>query len=111
MVGSHALIQQAFGFTGRGGTTVMVGAVPWASEISVNAGMLFGERKLMGCLGGSNIPGREIPRIASYYERGILKLDELVGRTFDFEDIGPAIAEADRAATAKTVVAIDRALL
>ncbi|MFD2499722.1 hypothetical protein ACFSTI_13960 [Rhizorhabdus histidinilytica] len=41
----------------------------------------------------------------------MLKLDELVGKTFDFNDIGEAIAEADRAQTAKTVVAIDRALL
>ena len=65
----------------------------------------------MGCLGGGNIPGREIPRIVGLYERGMLKLDELVGKTFDFNDIGEAIAEADRAQTAKTVVAIDRALL
>lgn len=111
VVGNHALIQQAFGFTGRGGTTVMVGGVPWTSDVAVNAGLLFGERKLVGCLGGSNIPGREIPRIISLYERGLLKLDELVGKTFDFDDVIEAIAEADRATTAKTVVAIDRALL
>lgn len=111
VVGNHALIRQAIGFTGRGGTTVMIGGVPWASDVSVNAGLLFGERKLMGCLGGGNIPGREIPRIIGLYERGMLKLDELIGKTFDFDDIGAAIAEADRAQTAKTVVAIDRALL
>jgi S-(hydroxymethyl)glutathione dehydrogenase/alcohol dehydrogenase len=81
--------------------------VPWTEDVSVNAGLLYGERHLVGCLGGSNIPGREIPRIVSLFESGQLKLHELVGRTFPFAEIGAAIANADRAEDAKTVVTID----
>lgn len=107
VVGSLTLIRQALQMTGRGGTAVMVGSVPWTEDVSVNAGLLYGERRLVGCLGGSNIPGREIPRIVSLFERGQLKLTELVGRTFPFSEIGAAIANAERAVDAKTVVTID----
>ena len=107
VVGSTRLIRQAFQMTARGGTAVMVGSVPWTEDVSVNAGLLFGERRLVGCLGGSNIPGREIPRIVSLFERGQLKLDSLVGRSFPFAEIGAAITHAERAVDAKTVVKID----
>ena len=109
VVGRTALIRQALQMTGRGGTAVMVGSVPWSEDVSVNAGLLYGERHLVGCLGGSNIPGREIPRIVALFESGQLLLDELVGHTFAFAEIGAAIAHAERAEDAKTVVKIDSA--
>lgn len=111
VVGSVALIKQAMSFTGPGGTTVMVGSVPWGDDIAVNAGLMFGERKLVGCLGGSNIPEREIPRIVDLYEQGKLQLDALVGRTYALDEIEDAIANAERADDARTVVRIDPRLL
>ncbi len=111
VVGSTALIKMAMGFTGPGGTTVMVGSVPWGEDVSVNAGMMFGERRLVGCLGGSNIPEREIPRIVDFYQQGKLMLDELVGNTYPLNDIADAVANAERADDARTVVRIDERLL
>jgi S-(hydroxymethyl)glutathione dehydrogenase/alcohol dehydrogenase len=111
VVGSTALVKQAMGFTGPGGTVVMVGSVPWGEDVAVNAGLLFGERKLMGCLGGSNIPGREIPRIIDLYQQGKLLLDELVGQIYPLSAIGAAIANAEKADDARTVVSIDAGLL
>jgi len=111
VVGSVALVKQAMGLTGPGGTVVMVGSVPWGEDVAVNAGLLFGERKLVGCLGGSNIPGREIPRIIDLYEQGKLYLDELVGHTFPLASIGEAFANAEKADDARTLVSIDARLL
>jgi S-(hydroxymethyl)glutathione dehydrogenase / alcohol dehydrogenase len=111
VVGSAALVKQAVAMTGPGGTTVMVGSVPWGEDVAVNAGLLFGERRLVGCLGGSNIPGREIPRIVELYQQGRLALDRLVGRTFAFDRITDAIANAERADDARTVVIVDPRLV
>ena len=111
VVGSAALVKQAMSFTGAGGTTVMVGSVPWGDDVAVNAGLLFGERKLVGCLGGGNIPGREIPRIVDLYQEGRLMLDQLVGQTYAFDCIDDAIANAERADDARTVVIIDPSLV
>jgi S-(hydroxymethyl)glutathione dehydrogenase/alcohol dehydrogenase len=111
VVGGVALIRQAMAMTGPGGTTVMVGSVPWGEDVPVNAGLMFGERRLVGCLGGSNIPEREIPRIVDLYQSGKLKLDELVGNTYPLDDIESAVANAERADDARTVVRIDERLL
>ena len=111
VVGNAGLIKQAMAMTGPGGTTVMVGSVPWGDDVAVNAGMMFGERRLVGCLGGSNIPEREIPRIVQLYQQGKLKLDELVGNTYALDDIAAAVANAERADDARTVVRIDESLL
>jgi S-(hydroxymethyl)glutathione dehydrogenase/alcohol dehydrogenase len=72
---------------------------------------MFGERRLVGCLGGSNIPEREIPRIVDLYQSGRLRLDELVGNTYPLDDIESAVANAERADDARTVVRIDERLL
>ena len=77
----------------------------------VNAGAVVRRARLVGCLGGSNIPGREIPRIVDLYERGKLMLDALVGHIYPLDRIGDAIANAERADDARTVVPIDPKLL
>jgi len=110
VVGSKTLIQQALAMTARGGAVVMIGVVPWGEDIAINAGLMF-DRRLLGCLGGHNIPGREIPRIIDLYETGRLKLDELVGHKYPLSDIRAAFANAERAEDIRTVVTIDPRLL
>jgi S-(hydroxymethyl)glutathione dehydrogenase/alcohol dehydrogenase len=111
VVGGVALVRQALAMTARGGTAVMVGSIPWDQDVPANAGLLFGERRLVGCLGGSNIPGREISRIVALYQSGRLRLDELVGTVHPLDQVGAALAQAERADAAKTVGAIAPDLL
>ena len=61
--------------------------------------------------GGNGFPGLDIPRILKLYAAGRLKLDELVGPKFDFEDIGPAFESAAKADFARTVVRVAPSLL
>jgi S-(hydroxymethyl)glutathione dehydrogenase/alcohol dehydrogenase len=112
VVGNAALLRQLMGLTDMGGLTVLVGVLPWASDVSVQAGlMLNGERRLTGVRGGSAMPMRDIPRILDLHRTGRLKLAELVGAAFELDDIQAAFASAEKADHARTVVRIAPGLL
>jgi S-(hydroxymethyl)glutathione dehydrogenase/alcohol dehydrogenase len=65
---------------------------------------LFFERKLLGCTGGSNIPARDIPRIAALYREGSLDLSTLVTRQRPLSEFAEAVADAERGEVARTVL-------
>jgi S-(hydroxymethyl)glutathione dehydrogenase/alcohol dehydrogenase len=107
VVGDPALVVEAFELTRGGGTCVMVGAPPPGSAISVPASsLMFGERRLVGCLGGSNMPHRDIPRIVELYRGGRIKLDELVGERVPLHDFGRAFADTEAGKVARCLVTL-----
>jgi S-(hydroxymethyl)glutathione dehydrogenase / alcohol dehydrogenase len=108
VVGNPALVAEAFEQTRGGGTCVMVGAPPPGSTIPVPASsLMFGERRLVGCLGGSNMPHRDIPRIVELYRGGRIKLDELVGERLPLTDFGRAFADTEAGKVARCLVKLD----
>jgi S-(hydroxymethyl)glutathione dehydrogenase/alcohol dehydrogenase len=104
VVGSPALVAEAFTATRPGGTTVMVGSPPAGSTVPIDGRALFSERKLLGCTGGSNIPARDIPRIAALYREGSLDLEALVSRRRPLAEFAAAVADAERGEVARTVL-------
>jgi S-(hydroxymethyl)glutathione dehydrogenase/alcohol dehydrogenase len=104
VVGSPALVAETFTATRPGGTTVMVGSPPAGSTIPIDGRALFSERRLLGCTGGSNVPARDIPRIAALYAEGTLDLEALVTRRRPLAEFADAVAEAERGEVARTVL-------
>lgn len=78
VIGLPETVGAAFSSTVAGGTTVVVGASAPGTAFSIPAASLFPDRKLLGCQGGGNIPGRDIPMIAELYRSGRILLDELI---------------------------------
>ncbi len=87
----------------------MVGSPPAGTTIPVDGRVLFSERRLLGCTGGSNIPARDIPRIERLYRSGALDLEALVSQRFPFTDLPAAIAVAEAGQVARAVVVMDPA--
>jgi S-(hydroxymethyl)glutathione dehydrogenase / alcohol dehydrogenase len=107
VVGDPALVAEAFELTRGGGTCVMVGAPPPGSTIPVpSSSLMFGERRLVGCLGGSNMPHRDIPRIVELYRNGRIKLDELVGERLPLINFGRAFADTETGKVARCLVTL-----
>jgi S-(hydroxymethyl)glutathione dehydrogenase/alcohol dehydrogenase len=106
VVGSAELVVQALEVTRPGGTCVMVGSQPPGSTIPVKAGVLFQERRLVGCVGGSNIPQRDIPRVVDLYRDGRLRLDELVSRRLPLARFVEAFTALESGEVARSVVTI-----
>jgi Zn-dependent alcohol dehydrogenase len=104
VVGVPAVVAEAFLATRPGGRCVMVGSPPAGEPIPVDGRALFGERRLLGTTGGSNVPARDIPRIARLYAEGRLDLDTLVSARRPLAEFAASIAETERGEVARSVV-------
>ena len=104
VVGHTPLVTQAFDSTRTGGTTVMVGAPPPGTEVTVDSRILFSDRKLLGCMGGGNIPARDIPRIMRHYQQGTLDLEKLVETRIPLDLVNEAFEALRSGETVRTVV-------
>jgi S-(hydroxymethyl)glutathione dehydrogenase / alcohol dehydrogenase len=107
VVGVPQLVADAFVATRPGGRCVMVGSPPAGQPIPIDGRALFGERRLLGTTGGSNVPARDIPRIAALYQDGRLDLDTLVSARRPLHDFAESIAETERGDVARSVVVMD----
>ena len=56
---------------------------------------------------GGCSPARDFPRIFEHYQRGELKLDELVSRTYRLEELGKALDDMLEGRNAKGVITFD----
>jgi Zn-dependent alcohol dehydrogenase len=98
-VGSAATLAQALaaarsgGFGARvGGTAVAVAAQ--SLEVSVNPiDLLVNEKRLIGSLGGSSRPQRDLPSLLEWHEQGKLDLSALVSRRCSLDEL-PEVLEA-----------------
>jgi S-(hydroxymethyl)glutathione dehydrogenase / alcohol dehydrogenase len=104
VVGVPRLVADAFLATRPGGRCVMVGSPPAGEPIPIDGRALFSERRLLGTTGGSNVPARDIPRIAQLYQEGRLDLDTLVSARRPLHDFAESIAETERGEVARSVV-------
>jgi Zn-dependent alcohol dehydrogenase len=107
VVGVPELVAETFLATRPGGRCVMVGSPPAGQPIPIDGRALFGERRLLGTTGGSNVPARDIPRIARLYAEGRLDLDTLVSARRPLADFAASIAETERGEVARSVVVLD----
>lgn len=105
-------LRELMSMTDLGGLTVAVGVLPWTGLVPVLAAdLLYGARRLTGVRGGNGSPGLDIPRILDLYNTGRLKLDELVGATYDLDDIGTAFDAAAKAQYGRVVLRVTPSLL
>lgn len=105
-------LQELMALTDMGGLTVAVGVLGWTEKVPVLAGdLLFSARRLTGVRGGNGFPGLDIPRILDLYQTGRLKLDELVGATYELDNIAAAFDSATKAEHGRTVVRVTPSLL
>jgi S-(hydroxymethyl)glutathione dehydrogenase/alcohol dehydrogenase len=104
VVGHTPLVTEAFESTRTGGTTVMVGAPPPGTQVTIDSRVLFSDRRLLGCMGGGNIPARDIPRIMRHYQQGTLNLDKLVETRIPLERVNEAFDALRTGETVRTIV-------
>ena len=61
-------------------------------------------RKLLGCMGGGNIPARDIPRIMRLYKQGALDLEKLVETRLPLDRVNEAFDALRAGETVRTVI-------
>ena len=103
--GAKSAFQQGLGLLGWGGTLVAVG-MP-ASGVMLEAEILsfaYREQRWLGSRMGSVRPALDIPWMASLYQQGRLKLDELISGRYPLEQIAEAIADVNRGEALRNVI-------
>lgn len=84
-----AYVAQALSLVGKRGRVVMT-AIPHPTDTTVDMSLFdltLYEKQVRGSLFGSSNPRHDIPKLLEMYRCGQLKLDELVTREYELEDI------------------------
>ncbi len=91
--GDH--IAEGFNSIRKGGTVVMTGVgdiMKTGIPVSPSLMTLY-QKRLQGSLYGEMSPPKDIPRLLALYQAGILRLDELVSRTYKLSEINQGYAD------------------
>lgn len=76
--------------------TVVVTAVGKATETGIPVNLVhfaMYQKRIQGVLYGMMSPSKDVPRLLAMYERGQLKLDEMVTRTYALDEINQGYAD------------------
>jgi NDMA-dependent alcohol dehydrogenase len=107
VIGLPQTIDQTIGMARRGGQAILVG-VP-RMDVMVNLPAFFGlvlaEKTIKGCWYGSSDVRRDVPKLVDLYQKGELKLDELISRTISIEQVNDAFAAMKTGEVARSVIA------
>jgi Zn-dependent alcohol dehydrogenase len=108
VIGLEPTIMQALDMTRRGGETILIGVPPLDATLSIPAALtfLYTNKTLRGCWNGSSNVDREVPKLLDLYQRGELKLDELISREIKLEDVNEAFAAMEAGEVARSVVVL-----
>ncbi|HEV3140529.1 MAG TPA: Zn-dependent alcohol dehydrogenase [Vicinamibacterales bacterium] len=91
-VGSPATLTTALAATKKGGTVVLTGLSRADAQSAFPMfPFVMQEKSLIGSVYGSGRPSDDIPRLASWFQEGKLKLRELVARTYALDGINDAL--------------------
>jgi alcohol dehydrogenase len=100
-VGSAAVLEQAYGATRRGGTTVTVGLPHPSKMFSIPAVSLVAEeRTLKGSYLGSSVPTRDVPKFVAMSQEGNLPVERLLTHRISLDEINEGF---DRLASGEAV--------
>jgi S-(hydroxymethyl)glutathione dehydrogenase/alcohol dehydrogenase len=102
-VGSLTAIDQAYRTLAPGGTLTIVGVPRLDASATFLVNQLRVDRAILGCRYGTARPQHDFPMLAELYLRGKLKIDELITRHYELEDINQAIHDLERGDLARGV--------
>jgi S-(hydroxymethyl)glutathione dehydrogenase/alcohol dehydrogenase len=104
-VGSIGAIKQGMSFTGLRGTTVLIGLPNYKDQLSFAPLEIIPTEKSLigGFMGATNIKV-DIPNLINLYQKGKLKLDELITGRFPLEKINEAVALTEKGEGLRNVI-------
>jgi S-(hydroxymethyl)glutathione dehydrogenase/alcohol dehydrogenase len=103
-IGDARVSRACYDAVRRGGTAVVVGMAPTGTEIPIPATIAGDEKVVKGCFYGSTRPAVDFKRLVQFYQRGALKLDGMITRTYSLEKINDAFSDLARGDNARGVI-------
>lgn len=104
-VGAKSAAEQALAMLARAGVAVVVGMPASGVFAEYDPGELASKgQALLGSKMGSSSVQRDIPYLVHLYQRGVLRLDELISGRYRLDDINEAIASVRRGEALRNLV-------
>ena len=103
-IGKGETISQSLDALKPGGTSVVVGAVPFGEKASIDPVQLVGEKTLMGSIIGTLKPKYDIPKYIELYRTGQFPVDKLVQAEYPLDKINEAITAAQNGEFLKAII-------
>ena len=106
-IGLKQTAEQAFSCLRTGGTATLIGMIPVGTKIELNGPAFLLERRIQGCMMGSNRFRIDIPHYLDFYKQGRLDLDAMVTKRGRLGDINEAFRAMKAGEVARTVLLFD----
>jgi S-(hydroxymethyl)glutathione dehydrogenase/alcohol dehydrogenase len=91
-IGLKATAEQSFSALRSGGTATLIGMIPVGTKIELHGVDFLRERRIQGCMMGSNRFRTDMPRLIEFYLQGRLHLGEMVSARIPLEQINEGFA-------------------
>jgi len=103
------LLEPAINVISKDGTVVVTGLAPMAQrEVTLDLfGLSMFNKEIKGSIFGSSSPRSEIPRLLREYQRGALKLHELITNTYTLDNINQGYQDMRDGKNIRGVIVFD----
>ena len=103
-IGKKETAEQSFHMLRPGGTATVIGMIPQGTKIELDGPSFLREKRIQGSSMGSNHFRTHMPQYVEFYLQGRLKLDELVSRRMNLDDINDAFQYMKEGSVARSVI-------
>ena len=103
-IGLKATAEQSFSCLRSGGTATLIGMIPVGTKIELHGVDFLRERRIQGCMMGSNRFRTDMPRLIEFYLQGRLRLEEMVSARIALEEINEGFAALKSGGIARDVI-------
>lgn len=101
------LIELAYKVTkDRTGRTILVGVPRHDQDIAIHSLPLHFGKVLSGCEGGHTDPTTDIPRYLNLFQKGKLKLDEMITHCYPLDDINTALGDIRAGTVGRSLISM-----
>ncbi len=103
-IGLKSTAEQSFSVLRSGGTATLIGMIPVGTKIELHGVDFLRERKIQGCMMGSNRFRTDMPRLIEFYLQGRLHLQEMISARIELEQINEGFAALKKGGIARSVI-------
>jgi len=103
-IGLKATAEQSFSSLRSGGTATLIGMIPVGTKIKLHGPDFLRERRIQGCMMGSNRFRTDMPRLIEFYLQGRLHLQEMVSARIGLGDVNDGFAALKSGGVARSVI-------
>lgn len=107
-IGLKQTAEQSFSCLRSGGTATLIGMIPVGTRIELHGVDFLRERRIQGCMMGSNRFRVDMPRLIDFYLQGRLRLQEMVSARIALEQVNEGFAALKHGGVARSVIVFEQ---